>query len=184
MPGHRGFAALGSFVAKLRRAAARLAPSGRQSPGGDSYAIESRALRAMGILSQSLPSPPSPASQRPCVPHGFSATRSCGGISCARQMGPAAFASLLEKRRPHLPSCANPPVPLAAKKSARPLRPCEDGSGCDGSEPPHAPCPCRKGSAATRGRCVLVVFWAAGRGPFPCSDPPGTMDLCQENNKI
>lgn len=39
-------------------------------------------------------------------------------------------------------------------------------------------------SAAWGGRCVVVVCWAAGRGPFGCSDSPGAMELCQENNEI
>src|SRR3546814_13491396 len=72
-------------------------------------------------------------------------------------MGPAAFASLVEKRRPHWPGCANPPVPLAAKKSARPLGPCDDGSGCDGSDRRCAPCPCCDGIARSRGRCAFVL---------------------------
>ena len=92
--------------------------------------------RAMRIWSQLLPSPPSPSSQCPCVPRGFSAARSCAeGKLRQEKRGWRRLFVFYRSAGPILPGCANIPstVPLAARKSARPLRPCEDGSGCDGS---------------------------------------------------
>ncbi len=88
--------------------------------------------------------------QRKGVASRGSATRRNGG-------GGICFSG--RSAAPISPSCARPsPVPLSAKKSARHLGLCEDGSGCDGSDRLHAPCPCRKGIGRFDGRCVFVPF--------------------------
>ena len=76
------------------------------------------------------------------------------------------------------------PCLLPAKSPARLLGPCEDGSGCDDDEGAYAPAPRTSGT----GRCAAGAY-SLFAGPlvaalFSCSDSPGTMDFCQENNEL
>lgn len=162
------------------------APCGRRSWPGSS-AMESRARARDEDLEPVASIAPSTVSQCP-----WRATPIFGRKELRRReaprgkMGPAAFAGRWRSAGPILPGCTKfpPPVPLAAKKSARPWGPCEDGSGCDGSR-----AALRSRSLSKRNRPLvrpicLGCLLAAGRGPLVCSDSPGTIEICQENNEI
>lgn len=134
-------AAPGHCCARLLRCQA---PSGRLRrpahpatiPWRGSYAMESRGRPRDKDLEPVASIAPSTVSQCP-----WHAAPIFGRKELRRReaplgkMAPAAFACSSRSAGPILPSCAKfpPPVPLAAKKSARPWGPCEDGSGCDGS---------------------------------------------------
>jgi len=164
----------------------RPAPYGQRSWPG-SYAMESRAWARDEDLEPVASIAPSTVSQRP-----WRATPIFGRKELRRReatlgkMAPTAFVSLERSAGTILPSCAifPPPVPLAAKKSARPWGPCEDGSGCDGSRPALCSFSLLKRNRPLARPMRRWCLLAAGRGLLGCSDSPGTMEFCQENNAI
>lgn len=120
--------------------AGRMAQAARSSAA----TLWNRAGARWGRLEPVIPSPPAPSPSLPGVPHRFSAARIASAGSCAKAKSGWPSVGRQRLRQPDFAKLRInlPPVLLAAKKSARPLGPCEDGSGCDGIRGRPAPVPC------------------------------------------
>ena len=129
---------------------------------------------------------PAPSSQAPCVAERVSAARSCVGAKLRQA----------KRGRRRLPDSTAAPAPFhqaalspsraSCHQEPRPA-PSDPARTAPGAMTPAGATlllPLNRELAAWAANASLSFDWAAGRDPFSCSDSPGTMKICQENNGI